>query len=346
MAAVKRVDIQWLRAVAAIEVVICHSDLITKHFTDYELASAAWYVPLRGSGVELFFILSGYVICMRAPTYDSAASFLRSRILRLMPMYALFTSLVLIAYFINPAWRLNGFELTVSNIIASYLILPQWEVPIYGVGWTLEHEMMFYGVVALGIACWGVRGPGKVAIGWLLAALGLIGCLQGPPPGNLLAHHVFSPYMFAFAFGWLLRCTEEMDPAGRWINLGVFTAVAALAHFIGSGFGDGLLLRITFTALLFFGVVAIGQAFQTDNRINRLGTLLGDASFSIYLCHWFVLSAIGKVLADLQPPSLLAEPIRLIGLFASLAVGVLLYKLLEKPIDLWLRRRPTRPLFA
>ena len=82
----KRYELQWLRALAASEVVVCHSDLLTKHFSDFRIGSLTWYYPLSGMGVELFFVLSGYIICMRAPSIDNGPRFLLSRILGLYPM--------------------------------------------------------------------------------------------------------------------------------------------------------------------------------------------------------------------------------------------------------------------
>lgn len=335
----KRVDIQWLRAIAATEVVICHSDLVTKHFSDFELQTAWWYAPFGGIGVELFFILSGYVICMKAPGYGTATAFLISRVRRLFPMYAVFTSLVLLTFLINPAWRLNNFELNAVTVVSSYLILPQWPVPILGVGWTLEHEMAFYWVIALVMAVMTMNAGNKPLAGWLLAAIGFFGCLQGPPPGiSLWAHHIVSPYMLAFAAGWLLRCEEEAEQSPPWSNAAFFAGVLALAYAFGGDYGDELVIRIALMTVLFVAVVACRRIFEADNHINRLGGTLGDASFSIYLCHWFVLSVLGKILGILQPHALSGELVRLFGIAASLAAGVWIFKYVEKPIDLWLRK--------
>src|SRR5215475_10296197 len=93
-AQIKRNDLQWLRALAALEVVVWHSDLATKHFSPASLQTSI-YTTLGGVGVELFFILSGYVICMQAPTYKTGAEFMIARIYRLLPLYWIFTSLVI-----------------------------------------------------------------------------------------------------------------------------------------------------------------------------------------------------------------------------------------------------------
>ena len=102
----KRYELQWLRALAASEVVVCHSDLLTKHFSNFRIGSLTWYYPLSGMEIELFFVLSGYIICIRAPSITMVGVSCRrasSASIRCIPI---FTSLALVAYFINPAWRL------------------------------------------------------------------------------------------------------------------------------------------------------------------------------------------------------------------------------------------------
>lgn len=339
MAAARRIEIQWLRALAATEVAIVHSDLLTKYFTDYRLVGEWWYQPIGGVGVELFFILSGYVICMRAPFHASAGAFMRSRVMRLFPLYWVFTSIVLLTYFINPTWRLNNFHLDLNTIAQSYLILPQWNFPILGVGWTLEHEMVFYWLVTLVMLRWSMAGSARFVIAWLLVAMGFIGCLQGPAPGyGLWPFHIFSPYMFAFGFGWLLCCLEDMDRQMRLGNLAFIGIIAGFAYFFGTSFGGRLVLRIAFAAVVFYGFIAFRREFTAENRLNRLVLKVGDASFSIYLSHWFVLSALGKLLSLLQPPAYTSGLIRGIGVAISIAVGMWLYEMLEKPLGVWLRR--------
>lgn len=338
MAGAKRTEIQWLRALAATEIALAHSDLVTKHFSDYRLVNEWWYQPLGGTGVELFFILSGYVICMRIRSYATGGAFMLSRVRRLFPLYAIFTTLVLVTYFINPAWRLNNFHISLTSIAQSYLILPQYKSPILGVGWTLEHEMIFYWLVGLVMLGWSMQSRARPAIAWILAGMGFIGCLQGPEPGyGLWAFHIFSPYMFAFGCGWLLCCVEEMDTPAWAANLAIFAGIGGLAYAVGTDFGDRLVFRIAVMALIFYGFIASRRAFEVDNLMNRIAVKAGDASFSIYLSHWFVLSAMGKVLGAIQPPAYTADFLRAFGIFVSVAIGIWLFRMLERPLDLWLR---------
>lgn len=344
----RRTEIQWLRAVAAIEVVLCHSDLLTKQFSASAIARS-WYQPFSALGVELFFIVSGYVICMRVQPTDRGGGFLVSRMLRLYPLYWLFTSLAVLAYLLNPAWHLNQFTPDFVSMAKSYLILPQIGFPILGVGWTLEHEMVFYVFVAVMLATAGGGGRARLGFAWLMAALGAVGLAFGGLPNPLIAgapgagpnallSHVFSPFMFAFGFGWLVRLLEGMTPLEKGANALPFALLAAGGFALAPSWGVMPGFRLAIAALVFLGFILCRRVFA-DNALNRLVWKLGDASFSIYLSHWFVLSAAGKLLGRFGPPGWLDIPVRVVGIALSVAIGLLFYAMIEKPLDRLLRRR-------
>ncbi len=231
-------DIQWLRAIAAIEVAFVHSDLLVKSFSRYTIHSFGWYEWFGGIGVEIFFMVSGYVICLRAPSYPTGAAFLKARILRIYPLYWLFTTLVILIYFSNTRWHLGGFTLDLGSVVRSYLVLPQSDYPILPLGWTLEHEIIFYSAVALSMLVPAVHWPAmRRLLPLILALLALIGMDIGSEAGgrgtvgrlNGWDFHLLSPYMFAFAFGWLLRrIEEEGGPRPNQIDIAMFVGFSAV----------------------------------------------------------------------------------------------------------------------
>ncbi|TCR62598.1 acyltransferase [Bosea sp. BK604] len=351
----RRAEIQWLRALAACEVVLCHSFLLMKHISS-DTSLPEWYRPFSAIGVELFFVVSGYVICMRVSESEKAWPFLRSRILRLYPMYWVFTSLAVLAFVLNPAWRLHNFDPDLVSLARSYLIWPQMGFPILGVGWTLEHEMIFYVAVAAMLLTLGASTPARLTLAWMLAALGAAGIVLGGIPNPKIAgapgagsyavlNHLFSPFMFAFGFGWLMRVLESMKPVERSLNAFPFAAFALAALWFAPDWGIQPFYRISIAALIFTAFIACRRLF-TDNALNRLVWLLGDASFSIYLSHWFVLSAGGKLLGHLHVSPSYEVPIRVIGIVLSIAIGVAVFILVEKPLDRRLRRRTAPALPA
>lgn len=93
-------------------------------------------------GVEIFFVLSGFVIAFTAQS-KSARAFLRSRFLRLYPaawVCAVISVIWLVAYSVYPAEELP------NRIVRTVLISPAgpW---VDGVYWTLGVELVFYALV-------------------------------------------------------------------------------------------------------------------------------------------------------------------------------------------------------
>ncbi len=341
----RRTELQWLRAFAASEVVLVHSDLVTKHVAPDRLISQSLYVQwFGGIGVEIFFVLSGYIMCMIAPSASSPGTFLISRIRRLYPMYWVFTSLVVLTWLVKPSYRLNNFEPNIATFLTSYLILPEAGFPILGVGWTLEHEMLFYAAVTVAILAWR-RSAARPGLGWGLAALGLAGCLMSsnpPSPGswtNDWLVHVLSPYMLAFAAGWLLCSLEHCSLIQRRAGLVIFAAILAVGWYAGPSWGGWISLRISVAAAIVAGVIACRAMFREHTVLGRLATRLGDASYSIYLSHWLVMSAIGKILGVIYIPAATSDILRLCGIIIAMTVGQLTYTAIERPVDLWLRGR-------
>ena len=340
----KRDEIQWLRAVAALEVVVWHSDLVCKHFSDFVVQQAAPYAPMGGIGVELFFVISGFIIGSRVPTYPSSLVFLRGRILRIIPLYSVFTTAAL----------LGG--LLVQNapepllILKSFLIFPVMGYPLLGVGWTLEHEMLFYLLVALGLGTIGLRDVRtRLALGALMTTLAAFGfCYDTGPQPEIWDWHLLSPYWLAFALGWTVAALEELTPLHRRIGRGIMLAgILGLAALPMPASEVSLLYRITGVGIVF---AASGlMHIRHDSWCNRWMSRIGDASFSLYLSHTFILSLLGKLLRFIDPPDATDPVFRFVGVAICIGFALLVHYGLEGPLDHVLRGtrrssvRPTAP---
>jgi peptidoglycan/LPS O-acetylase OafA/YrhL len=338
-------DIQWLRAAAALEVAIWHSDLITKNFSTLSVTAIEWYRPFGGIGVEVFFIVSGFVMCLRLPSYKSGAQFMYARLARLVPMYWVFTSLVIVAYLVQPSWRLNAMQLDLDLIVRSYLMLPQMRYPILGVGWSLEIEMIFYAELALVLTIAVAMGKrsGNVIV-YLLVIAGLCGFAFGTgPTARVWDYHLISPYMLLFAFGWFMCAVTRTPAPGTF--LGALIASAAV-WLIGIALAESadrhLLLRMAAAAAVFVLTYALRAILQRDAFINRAASAVADASYSLYLSHWFVLSGLGKLLGALQISPAFDLTARIMGIAAAIAFALGCFRFFENPLDQLLRPRARR----
>ena len=155
-------SIQALRGLAALLVVFFHiRSLELEGIAENGLTEPGWIggVFTNGyAGVDLFFVISGFIMVF--VTRDSghgpkaAADFLFARATRIYPVWWAFAAFMA-AYMIGmhglsgygQGWdAISRSEPLGEYLFKSFLLVPQVEFPILGVGWTLVHEMYFYAV--------------------------------------------------------------------------------------------------------------------------------------------------------------------------------------------------------
>jgi peptidoglycan/LPS O-acetylase OafA/YrhL len=104
-----------------------------------ELTPVAW---LGWVGVEIFFVLSGFVIAYSSEG-SSAFAFFRSRFLRLMPAVWICASLVFAVLLVGHA---VPFADLTRHYLKSLVLIPKhpWIDPVY---WSLCVEVFFYGLI-------------------------------------------------------------------------------------------------------------------------------------------------------------------------------------------------------
>jgi exopolysaccharide production protein ExoZ len=320
------VSVQYLRATAALGVVVWHAQgqMGLKETTVLQ------------AGIEIFFIISGYVmwlILARRPV--SPAAFLRKRLIRVVPLYWVLTSLMVALLLVAPQ-LLQSARFDPAHIVASYLFVA-WPNPAEGAGlkpvmipgWTLNYEMFFYLVLACALP-FGLRLRGLIILG-ILGFLGAASLLPLPP----IAHFYASPFMLEFALGILLALGLERLPE-RWKRHGPAAFIAGTALlFVG-----GLLIDPQNHArLIAFGLpvtLLIGGlvCWETAGRLPSLPWLkrIGDASYPLYMIHPVLLSAMAQGwraagLTALSPWLFVAA-----GVVVTSVAGWVLHVVLERPL--------------
>jgi len=133
-------SLQILRAVAAISVVYFHIG---------SAASTSITIPVFGSfGVDIFFVISGFVMAMVVSNGQGPRSFVISRLSRIIPLYWILTTCLLLLAAIKPE-LLNSTTVNLLNYLKSLFFIPYFKengtlYPMLSVGWTLNYEMFFY----------------------------------------------------------------------------------------------------------------------------------------------------------------------------------------------------------
>jgi len=141
--------IQWLRALAATLVLLMHaSDMIEAGpvpMTGAFVPAVPNLAAFGASGVDLFFVISGFVMAHWLATADhDSVRFLAKRWLRIVPLFAC-VSVIYMTIMHDP--------LTLPSAVMSFTVFPvldggSYHLPALYPGWTLAFEFAFYAVVA------------------------------------------------------------------------------------------------------------------------------------------------------------------------------------------------------
>jgi exopolysaccharide production protein ExoZ len=144
-------SIQSLRGIAAILVVLVHS---INYLTVRGVLFPEWvhqYKFIGDIGVDVFFIISGYVMMVALEKKPTAFIFLKQRFIRIWPLYIFYTVLLLLSHILLKFDGINWVEFIRSLFFIPTLKSDYEFLPFLGPGWTLGFEMIFYSVVSISL---------------------------------------------------------------------------------------------------------------------------------------------------------------------------------------------------
>lgn len=322
------ISIQVLRGFAALLVVLVHSTLKAQ-----SLGMEARVFEIGHSGVDLFFIISGFIMMMIGARENNFYLFMSKRIIRVIPLYYIITTMALLVYIYNPS-LIKGNNGVIS-IINSYLLIPaQGKSFLLSVGWTLSYEMFFYLVFASVVFI-------KSSLKGIVASLILVILLVvGRNSDNYVAHSFFSPIILEFSIG--IFCFYVYNFLQTKISNKKKYTISALLLIVGiSCFAvqkdplftifENRVIDLAIPMMFVFLSFIFSEAFFKKNKMRniiKMFTYIGDSSYSIYLTHLFSLAILAKIFTRLE----INNPFvfLLSCLIASVAGGFICYELIEK----------------
>ena len=340
----KLLDIQILRAGAALSVAILHA----QHDASAIAAQLNWpfqalHLSPWGAGVDVFFVISGFIIVYSSQKLFEAPqagrAFLARRLGRVVPLYWTATTLYLAVAFVLPG-AVNSEILDPAFVLSSYLFIPMARPdglvqPLYSLGWTLNYEMFFYATFTLVLA-W-PKQRGVLALIAVMVAAAAVGRIVVLP--HMLGFWT-DPIILEFAFGMALALLKIKGVVlSRGLRAALVLGGLGLLV-LGADAGTPRVFAYGIPAALLVAAAALGAERERANTgFARMGSALGDASYALYLIHPFVIRA-GRELVVRSGLAPLIGPWGYIVLVLAGAVlaSLLVFRWYERPLTEWIRQ--------
>lgn len=305
-------SLQAFRAGGMFMVLFGHMMQLVLHSarTPYELNKVLGSVLLSGEwALDLFFVGSGFVVLyVTASSFGqkgARANFLLRRFTRVIPVYWVFLTIpVLMMVFFSTMFK--GFvpQASFIEVVKSYLFIPYTNItgeqivprlqpwPVLPTGWTLNFEMFFYVSFALFLGFSLKRG----LIYYGLFLVTLIAIHTQVPQSMGALYFWTTPQAIKFYAGCLVGYAfvrgVYFDVSFRMVILGIAIAILGNCAWYVS-FGMAYMYAIWFHIMpAIFCASIVALLVLTPVRYKDVPNMLvrmGDASYSVYLSHFFVL---------------------------------------------------------
>ena len=325
-----------LRGIAALFVVLFH---LTSGNTDSTVPGFF----LRGYlGVDLFFILSGFVLThvyvrefLAERSWRAVGAFLWTRVARLFPVHIFILGVLVIGH------AAQGMS-TLALLANFLLLLVPWPVDALNPpAWSLSAEWYAYLLFPFMIGrLW--RCDGRIAAALCVALLLGLDILVAVSAGDFRevgsGWSALARALPEFVIGvFTYRAFGDRDLARHWRNDLTFAAVVAALVLAAALPNDAVVVAL-FPVLLLAAVSNAGAATRLLNM--RPLRWLGDISYSVYLGQALAFSAVATLSATWVGAWLGLTGLRLLAVAATFAIATLTYRTVEVPCRAVLRRAP------
>lgn len=332
-------ELDGLRAIAALAVLAYH---FTSPYNSYYTTDPRPIIdlPYGAFGVQLFFLISGYVILMSARRAKRPADFIISRISRIYPAY--WISLVL-ALVLGALFSVAHVDLNTWQVIVNFSMMQRWlQVPnAVEVYWTLAVELQFYALVVVLMFITRSTITDKIVLrfvaGWMAISLGIATWATpyswGIDPQNVstsvkvilnVSLAEFGPLFCTGMLAYISRIRGKLmlllPTAG-----GVSVAVATLLH----SWSYGAIVAGICIAFIF-----VVMRPETPWLKFRALQWIGKISYSLYIVH----STVGYLLIRATWPLVGRNWAMLVALVGSGLVAWVVYEAGERRASAALKR--------
>ena len=323
-------SLQVGRALAAISVVVHHATVSVTQFVGLFPERVAKILDLGWLGADFFFVLSGFIIYFTTQSKPSdhrgALEYAKSRIIRIFVPFLPISICLMSLYLMLPNLSAGSRK---WSVLASLTLLPVGS-PALSVAWTLQHELVFYAIFAVGFY---TRHLWLTLSIWCASII--IMMIFNADLDKVLIQIFFSPINLEFLFG--IACSVlTFHPLrnDEWGYGLIFVAAFGIWAMIGFDRQFSPVAGLGIAALI---ILIVRRELAGHLRMPGWAVFLGSASYAIYLVHVPLLSITTR-LAALVPMLTNIYVALLFGVMMATGAGCMYHLWFEKPVSTRVKR--------
>ncbi len=307
------------------------------------MAIASSLHTIGNAGVDLFFVLSGYLIygslISRSQKYSN---YIYRRIERIYPTFTIVFLIYILLSFIFPTESKIPSDTTEAGLylIKNFLLLPGLLPlePMITVAWSLSYEMFYYLLIPIVIEAFQLRKRSPLFRATILALTTISFFLYCAAYGGHVRLVMFISGIFAYEA--MSAGDASLKPSNLTAVFALILGLAAMLLPISGSIGSSIKTGILFTS---FGLLCLACFKHPFGYLARFFCFtpirwLGNMSYSYYLIHGLALKAFFLIFSTILPIATL-EPLAfwfILPLAFSITVppAVILYLAVERRYSL------------
>lgn len=323
-------SIQVMRGIACLLVLAFHVALQLD--TYYDISWPKLLFSQGYAGVDLFFVISGFVIAYSSQSFIGRPTFFwqfwLKRLVRIYPLYWLVLILSIVGLVLTAPDKVptGTVPVVIEHWLAVALLIPGHEA-VNAVSWSLSYELYFYGLFSLlilsGQAWYVLIGVGIITLIHVMGA-----------PAFAENSFFFSPLNLEFCSGILIWYVSTRIKQSSWLAVGsLIMAIAIIGAWQSTVTNEDHLQRAIIFGTASGLLVFAGIAFEQNGQFRSPSWLcdVGDASYILYLLHLPCLIIVNKWLIGQKLGQLSVSMLNGVTILLMIIASHYLHIHLEKP---------------
>ncbi|MER9196494.1 acyltransferase [Mesorhizobium sp. M0152] len=343
-----------LRGIAALWVISVH----VAHMPQPHMELPPWfdlYVANGVWGVQLFFVVSTFSLCLMQPSHADEQrpllGFALRRFFRIAPLFYLLVAFTILSNF-NPANFPLNVKTILSNVTFIFNLMPGYgyQTSIVLAGWTIGTEMMFYLIFPFVYArtknVWSATAAMLISLA-VAKVFSMTVSLFTTDPASYQLYSIFHHlpiFMFGFIAFWTLPLLKDRPNSKQ---IGVTLLASVPVQFYATAGGSVPFIEPYHWLGVMFASLVVGLALCPIRLlVNGATAWVGEISFSVYLVHSPIIVFLFPIYKQIQESgggrieTFVSCFVLTLG--CVLPTAAMTYHILEKPTNNWGKRLASR----